>query len=81
MARNKRLIAKTIIGKEYMRSRTPSYFVYENAEKIVSALNNAKHGIKDGEKWHVYDYDFSMENYVERRIWMTRNGIVRTGWL
>lgn len=77
----KKLIAKTIIGKEYMHSRHDAYFVLANAAKIAEKLNASKYQLNDGEKWHVYDYDFGQEYYVERRIWLTNRGGVKSAYL
>lgn len=70
----KKVIAKTRTGKEYMYSRENAYFVSQNGKRIVELLNENKYDLKEGEKWHLYDYDFSQENFVSKRIWLTRDG-------
>lgn len=74
----KKLIAKTLIGKEYMHSKKDAFFASRNANRIAEMLNNAKYKLNDGEKWHVYDYDFSQDNYVFRRIYLSKNGVVKS---
>ena len=74
----KKLIAKTQIGVEFFHSKTSAFFVSANAEKIIKALNDAKYNLKEGECWHLYDYDFSQDYYVEKRIYMTKSGSVKT---
>lgn len=73
----RKLIAKTRIGREFMHSRTHAYFAEKNADRICEALNKAKYKLKEGECWHVYDYDCSQAAYVEQIISLTRTGKVR----
>jgi hypothetical protein len=77
----KKLIAKTQEGKEYCHSKTNAFFASANAQKIADALNKNKYKLSDGEKWHVYDYDYTQEFYVNFRIFITRNGHVKVGCL
>jgi hypothetical protein len=69
----RKLIAKTIIGKEYMHSRTHAYVADKDADKICEALNKAGYQLKNGERWYVYDYGYA-PSYVEQAISLTRAG-------
>lgn len=73
----KKLIAKTQEGKEYMHSKTYAFFANTNAQKIADTLNKHKAELKDGEKWHVYDYDFSQDSYVGYYLFIS-NGKLKT---
>jgi hypothetical protein len=75
----KKLIAKTTIGAEYSHSRNNSFFVSANAEKIAKILNDNNYllNANNNEKWHVYDYDFSQENYCFKSINLTKKGSVK----
>lgn len=73
----KKLIAKTQEGKEYLHSKTNSFFASANAQKIADALNKNKYKLVAGEKWHVYDYDYTQEFYVNCRIFIARNGHIK----
>jgi hypothetical protein len=77
----RKLIAKTIIGKEYMHSRSDAYFVDKNADKICDTLNTAKYKLKEGECWYVYDYDFTQDWYVEQIISLTRTGKIKLSYI
>lgn len=77
----RKLIAKTLIGKEYLHSRTHAYFADKDADKICQTLNEAKYHLKDGERWHVYDYDFTQERYVEQVISITKTGKVKLSYV
>ena len=77
----RKLIAKTKIGKEYMHSRTHAYLAYKHADQICEVLNKAKYKLKDGECWHVYDYDYSQPAYVEQVISLTRKGKVKLSYI
>jgi hypothetical protein len=77
----KKLIAKTRIGKEFMHSRSDAYFADKNADKICEALNRARYQLKEGECWHVYDYDFTQEWYVDQVISLTRTGKVKLSYV
>jgi hypothetical protein len=77
----KKLIAKTRIGKEFMHSRSDAYFADKNADKICEALNRARYQLKEGECWHVYDYDFTQDWYVEQVISLTRTGKVKLSYV
>ena len=77
----RKLIAKTRIGKEFMHSRTHAYFAGKNADKICEALNRARYQLKEGECWHVYDYDFTQDWYVEQVISLTRTGKVKLSYV
>ena len=73
----KKLIAKTRTGKEFLYSRRNCFFASANAQKIADALNTQKYEISDGEKWHVYDYDYSMNSFCYQRIYIASNGSVK----
>ena len=77
----KKLIAKTLIGKEYMHSRSDAYFADKNADQICDALNKSKYKLKEGECWHVYDYDFTQDWYVEQTISLTRAGKIKLSYV
>lgn len=77
----RKLIAKTRIGKEYMHSRTHAYFADKDADKICAALNEARYNLKEGECWHVYDYDFTQEWYVEQVITLTKTGKIKLSYV
>ena len=77
----RKLIAKTIIGKEYMHSRTHAYLAYKHADLICEALNKAKYKLKEDERWHVYDYDFTQESYVDKVISLTRTGKIKLSYI
>lgn len=50
------IIAKTIVGKEFVYSRKSAHAVSAaGAEAICKTLNDNKYQLKEGEKWHVYD--------------------------
>ena len=77
----KKLIAKTLTGKEFMHSRSDAYFADKNADKICEVLNKAKYKLKEGECWYVYDYDFTQDWYVEQVISLTRTGKVKLSYV
>ena len=72
----RKLIAKTRIGKEFMHSRSDAYFANKNANRICDALNETKYKLKEGECWHVYDFDYGQTAYVEQVITLTEAGKV-----
>jgi len=73
----KKLIAKTRIGTEFLHSKTESFFASSNAQRIADILNQNKYHLADGEKWHVYDLDFSQTFYVDKRIFRSSNGSIK----
>lgn len=76
----KKLIAKTIEGKEYLHSKKDAYFAPKtSAEKIANILNKNRYLLKDGEKWHVYDYDFTHDFYVTSRLYIYKGQIKVAG--
>jgi hypothetical protein len=77
----KKLIAKTQKGTEFFHSKENSFFCSANAQKIVNALNENNYQIKNNEIWHVYDYDFSQDYYVTKRIFMSKNGSIKVARL
>ena len=74
----KKLIAKTQEGKEFLHSKTNAFFANTNAQKIADALNKHNYELQDGEKWYVYDYDYSQENYVNYYVFISSNGKLKT---
>ena len=77
----KKLIAKTLKGKEFIHSRNDAYFADKNADKICDALNKANYKLKEGECWHVYDFDYAQTAYVEQTISLTRAGNVKISYV
>jgi len=77
----RKLIAKTLVGKEFMHSRSHAYFADKDADKICEALNKARYKLKDGECWYVYDYDFTQAWYVEHVISLTRSGKIKLSYV
>jgi hypothetical protein len=74
----KKLIAKTIEGKEFIHSKTNAFFASTNAQRIVDILNKNKYKLSaDNEKWYVYDYDFMQDYYVEQRIFINNKGQIK----
>lgn len=73
----KKLIAKTQEGKEFFHSKKNTFFASTNAQKIADVLNKNKYQLQDGEKWFVYDYDYSQDFYVEHRIYIASNGQIK----
>lgn len=71
----KKLIAKTLIGSEFLHSRN-AWFVTKNANRIVKKLNEMELDLNPGEKWYVYDYDSSQEFYVKGEIFMGNDMII-----
>ena len=75
----KKLIAKSIVGKEYMHSRSQAYLAdKEEADKICAALNRAEYQLKEGECWHVYDY---APSYVDQIISLTKTGRIKLSYI
>jgi hypothetical protein len=77
----KKLIAKTQEGEEYLHSKLFAFFASTNAQKIVDALNKNQYKLNDGEKWHVYDYDYTQDFYVNLRIFIAKNGYIKIATL
>jgi hypothetical protein len=73
-----KLIAKAIKGKEFFHSRKDAAFASDSsAEKICKVMNETKFRLNnENEVWHVYDYDFTMKNYVLYRLYIYK-GIVK----
>jgi hypothetical protein len=74
----KKLIAKTNIGTEYLHSKSDVYFVSKNAEKIADILNRNKYKLSEGERWRVYNLEEIEETYVNKRIFISKNGRLKT---
>ena len=72
----RKLIAKTLIGKEFIHSRSHAYFADKDADDICETLNKTKYKLKEGECWHVYDFDYGQTAYVEQVITLTKTGKV-----
>lgn len=51
----KRIIAKTIIGQEYLYSKVYYQVSKASCEIICNAMNAANYQLKTGEKWKVYE--------------------------
>lgn len=77
----RKLIAKTIIGREFMHSRSYAYFADKNADRICETLNESKYQIKEGECWHVYDFDYGQKAYVEQAITLTKTGKIKLSYV
>jgi hypothetical protein len=77
-----KLIAKTIKGKEFFHSRKDAAFAPESsANKICRIMNDERFRLNnENEVWHVYDYDFTMEDYVLYRLCIYK-GIVKMKFL
>lgn len=43
----KKLIAKAVIGKEYLHSKQNTFFASDNAQKIVDILNKNKYKLNE----------------------------------
>lgn len=68
-----KLIAKTQDGREFFHSKKNCYFCESNAAKICDDLNRIRYNLSDGEKWFVYDYDFSQSLYCFEKIYYSKN--------
>lgn len=67
----KKLIAKTIKGKEFLHSKENAFFTNNNDKKVLDILNKTGYKINNSnEVWHSYDYDFSQDYYVDKKIFM-----------
>ena len=65
----KKLVAKSIIGKEYFFSEEYAFYAPQrSARRIMDTLNANQVGLKPGEVWHIYDYDWYMDTFVEYQI-------------
>ena len=65
----KKLVAKTIIGKEYFFSEKYAFYVPQrSAKRIMNTLNVNHVGLKHGEIWHIYNYDWYMDTFVTYKI-------------
>ena len=73
----KKLIARTQVGKEFLHSKKDSFFCDRSAQRIADILNENKYKLADGEKWHVYDFDYSQEMYVTSKIYIASNGKIK----
>lgn len=73
-----KLIAKTQKGEEFVHSKINAFFVPDSsAKKICKIMNDAKFRIKsENETWYVYDYDFTMDDYVFYKLSIYR-GVVK----
>ena len=65
-----KLIAKTQKGTEFFHSKKNAFFAPDSsANKICKIMNDVKFRIEnENEVWHVYDYDFTQEDYVDSRL-------------
>lgn len=72
----KKLIAKTQTGKEFFHSKTNAFFASEaSAQKIADILNKNNYQLKEGEIWHVYDFDYTQEFYVTSKLYMYKGSV------
>lgn len=73
-----KLIAKTQKGIEFFHSRENAFFAPDSsANKICKIMNDVKFRLQnENEVWHVYDYDWTQEDYVTHRLSIYR-GIVK----
>ena len=68
-----KLIAVAKKGKEFIHSTERAYFAPDSsADRIAKSLNENKYKLKDGEIWHVYDYDITQDLYVTGRLTIYR---------
>lgn len=76
----KKIIAKTIIGTEFIYSKLNCFSVpAASCEKICVALNNYKWNISNNELWKVYDisdFDIRYTNAAFQKL-MIRKGKIR----
>jgi hypothetical protein len=65
-----KLIAKTQKGTEFFHSKKNAFFAPDSsANKICKIMNDVKFRIENNnEVWHVYDYDFTQDDYVDSRL-------------
>lgn len=72
-----KLLAIAPKGREYLHSRqNAGYAPDASAQKICDILNQIKYLLKDGETWHIYDYDFTMDDYIFQKFTI-RKGFVK----
>lgn len=73
-----KLIAKAPKGREFFHSKTEAFFVPNaSANKICEIMNDTKFRLKsENELWHIYDYDWTQEDYVTHRLSIYR-GVVK----
>ena len=73
----RKLIATTQNGTEFFHSKENAFFCDSNAQKIADILNKNKYKIKEGEHWHIYDYDFTHDMYTDCKIYITNKGAIK----
>lgn len=75
---NMKLIAMTNKGTEYLHSKTYAFFASDrSAKKICDILNKNRWKCNtELELWHVYDHDFTQDNYVYGKFTIY-NGVVK----
>jgi polysaccharide pyruvyl transferase WcaK-like protein len=72
----KKLIAKTQTGTEFLHSKTNAFFATEtSAQKIADILNKNNYQLKENELWHVYDFDYTQDFYVDKRIYLYKGSV------
>lgn len=60
-----KMIAKAVLGKEFIYDRKTAHKVSERgAADICRALNDRKYQLKDGQIWHVYDCGWYESEYT-----------------
>ena len=75
------ILAKTIIGKEFIYSVSSAHKVNKKkADYIAECLNNCGFMLKDGEKWHVYEvdqYDKASIYAEDQTFYITKGGALK----
>lgn len=77
----KYFLAKTIRGKEYIFNKNTAMFVCEKRKlEFLELLNKKRYLLNnDDEKWHLYENDYYMDDYIDKVIKKTKTRIVITG--
>ena len=78
----KRFVAITRDGEEFFfKKYTARAVPTTSAEKILAALNESRHMLKDGEKWFLYDMDGSQfGTTAETSCFIIRHGYLYDGF-
>lgn len=75
----KKMIAKTIKGKEFIYSKSTAHAVpTASAYAICDALNECKYQLTDDQVWHVYDCDWYELEFTNAGLYRftRRNGYI-----
>ena len=68
-----KLIAKTIIGREFVYSKKECFYAPDSsAEKMAAELTAMKYKIDDGQKWNVYDRDWYTDSFCCKKLYYWR---------